>query len=490
MTHTAKVKDGRACTGILNIPSEVSHEGQTYTVTSIGAFAFINNMALTSVSIPNSVTSIGEYAFADSRNLTSLSIGSGVTRIDNLAFYNCTGLTDLFCYSEQVPSVGEDAFSGVSDATLHVPAGSVEKYKAASSWNQFGSIVPITETNVDNFLGTYFIITPEGQYSTLYVEPQWEKVARNEKEYTRFSGNYDDLNYVDTLLLLRQVQKKVFSYDTKTDTEHLLFDFGLRKGETYYDDINNQEYEVTDVRDSVVAGESLLLLELMSRDGRHDVWLEGIGSVYTGIMKACSYNRDAYLLLSGFSETSGYAHRFYPNNPYIKTADMNMTKLHWDKPIETEADWEAYQSWYEAPADVSAEFAGDTLHVWGTVRASCALCPYISCQLKENVASIVLYRCPGPDLDCISKYEIEASIPGFQRGTYEVQLFGKTVELECKGDSDHGTGIREVKNEELRVKNEAAAIYDLSGRKIVNGKSSKGRLPQGIYIEDGRKKLK
>ena len=45
---------------------------------------------------------------------------------------------------------------------------------------------------------------------------------------------------------------------------------------------------------------------------------------------------------------------------------------------------------------------------------------------------------------------------------------------------DYGTSIEEIKNEELRMKND---VFDLSGRKIVNG-----QLQKGIYIENGRKK--
>ena len=45
---------------------------------------------------------------------------------------------------------------------------------------------------------------------------------------------------------------------------------------------------------------------------------------------------------------------------------------------------------------------------------------------------------------------------------------------------DEATSI----NEELRVKNEesAGAVFDLSGRKVANGK-----LPNGVYIINGRK---
>ena len=49
--------------GAVTIPSEVTYEGTTYSVTAIGSWAFSFCSGLTSVEIPNSVTSIGGYAF-------------------------------------------------------------------------------------------------------------------------------------------------------------------------------------------------------------------------------------------------------------------------------------------------------------------------------------------------------------------------------------------------------------------------------------------
>ena len=50
--------------GDVVIPSSVDYNGTTYSVTSIGNYAFRNCSSLTSIEIPNSVKGIGAKAFS------------------------------------------------------------------------------------------------------------------------------------------------------------------------------------------------------------------------------------------------------------------------------------------------------------------------------------------------------------------------------------------------------------------------------------------
>ena len=135
-------------------------------VTSISSYAFFDCYSLTSVTIPNSVTRIDNYTFSGCRGLTSLTIpnsvtfigyqafygcsnlktieiGNGIKTIDYYAFRSCNNLNDFFCYAEEVPETGE-AFNYNNNATLHVPAGSLDAYKDVWPWNGFKEKVAIT----------------------------------------------------------------------------------------------------------------------------------------------------------------------------------------------------------------------------------------------------------------------------------------------------------------------------------------------------------
>ena len=96
--------------GVVQIPNEVTYNGVTYSVTSIGEWAFSNCSALTSVTIPNSVTNIDSHAFSGCSALTSVTIGNSVTSIGSSAFSGCSALTSV-TIPNSVTSIGSDAFA-------------------------------------------------------------------------------------------------------------------------------------------------------------------------------------------------------------------------------------------------------------------------------------------------------------------------------------------------------------------------------------------
>ncbi len=135
----------REYSGNINIPSTVMNEGTTYTVTSIGEFAFSYYANLTSVTIPNSVTSIGFCAFRSCRGLTSVNIPNSVMSIGSNAFAYCTGLTSV-TIPNSVTSISSNAFFGCTGLTNVTIPNSVTYI----GFNAFFGCTGLTSVNIPN----------------------------------------------------------------------------------------------------------------------------------------------------------------------------------------------------------------------------------------------------------------------------------------------------------------------------------------------------
>ena len=133
-----------------NIPSSVTYNEVTYSVTSIGERAF-DGCGLTSVTIPNSVTSIGEWAFSWCTSLTSVTIPNSVTSIGDYAFRNCTGLTSV-TIPNSVTSIGDLAFfvcTGLTSVTIPNSVTSIGR----SAFNNCSSLTSVTIPNSVTSIG-------------------------------------------------------------------------------------------------------------------------------------------------------------------------------------------------------------------------------------------------------------------------------------------------------------------------------------------------
>ena len=81
--------------GNIVIPSSVSHNGISYSVTSIGSRAFRDCMGLTAITMPYSVTSIGSWAFRDCTGLTSIEIPNSICKLGERTFNECRSLRSM-----------------------------------------------------------------------------------------------------------------------------------------------------------------------------------------------------------------------------------------------------------------------------------------------------------------------------------------------------------------------------------------------------------
>ena len=102
---------------------------------------FENCTNLTSIEIPDLTHTIYIRAFDGCSKLKTLTLGKRVQTIQNGAFANCPLLEDVYCRANTPPTCNDSFYdSYIEYIKLHVPAESVDAYKAADPWKNFKSI--------------------------------------------------------------------------------------------------------------------------------------------------------------------------------------------------------------------------------------------------------------------------------------------------------------------------------------------------------------
>lgn len=118
-------------------------------ITSIGTRAFIYCTKLISITLPNSIAHIEDQTFYGCSSLTSITIPENVKEIGWGAYGECNALLDVYCLAKSIPTTDPEAFyrwnDEIIDATLHVPASTLETYKSTEPWNKFSKIVALNE---------------------------------------------------------------------------------------------------------------------------------------------------------------------------------------------------------------------------------------------------------------------------------------------------------------------------------------------------------
>lgn len=97
----------------ITIPENVNYNNASYTVTSITAYCFTDNVVLQSVSLPNTIKGMGESCFAGCSKLSSIKLPSQLAELKANTFQNCSALEEI-SLGKQISSLGDNCFQNCS----------------------------------------------------------------------------------------------------------------------------------------------------------------------------------------------------------------------------------------------------------------------------------------------------------------------------------------------------------------------------------------
>lgn len=272
-------------------------------------------------------------------------------------------------------------------------------------------------------------------------------------------------NNIQRTLLYRQEGQRIYNYDETRQEEVLLFDFSLNEGDVFITP-QGTRMEVVEVSDCTEYMNDWLVWNYLGRKLRlrncdnavvEDIWIEGIGSLHTGILSP-EFIPNAEECSLDFCDMGRWAAIFPHNTPYYKSVlSVPYEMLNHEQP--------EYQNY---------SFSGDTLIISG-----CAVLNsynfVTSCFIHENIIELDTYTVLiyGEDLlDGRALRSYEAKIPGFQAGEYTIMASGrKLATVVCVTTS--------LNTFEISAKH-PYQFHDLLGRPI-------NTLQKGINIINGNK---
>lgn len=132
----------------INLPNLVNSVGQqafegcsqadiiqlSHSLATIGKAAFRGCSGVKGISIPNSVLSIGEEAFKGCMNLTDITLGSSLVNIGESAFEGCSAVNSISNYTDPEfliwPASSNDEFKPAKGTQCEVPTEFLARYQA------------------------------------------------------------------------------------------------------------------------------------------------------------------------------------------------------------------------------------------------------------------------------------------------------------------------------------------------------------------------
>ena len=520
-------------------------------VTTIGEEAFKECTSLCSINIPESVTSIGGSAFLDCMELTELTLPNSLTSIGDLAFAN-DKLANVYCYAEEVPNAGIGSFSSNNyvSVVLHVPAGSADKYRTTYPWSEFRNIVPMITVQDEDYIplladGKVWIYKEKDLLGYYPDHSEWDKIYSLEgdtvidshqclKLYLTCQSPYEPYNHSFKGAMFEEGEK-VYYIESGSTTPYLLYDFSINTGIIQ---VRTCRLRINDIKLTKYRGKYLRVIHWRNLEYDADgsgLWIEGVGglidlqnsfsignSITQSELITCKvndqiiYDRDEFMesaLTDPVTFTKDQmATIILPTAPDASKGKYYKLDRREDGQIVfiQETQLQARTPYIIVPnEDFSIDMS--TLDMAGlspdtvTVGGISFIGSYVRTELPTLTgedgggSSFSYYDIIDTTPDCQSdQLTPETFTIGALRAYLVVTWDDPIHQGPTKGEPEkleivlleEGTGIGDAErlNDKGQMINDNS-VYDLSGRRIGNGKwiIDNGKLKSGIYVVGGKK---
>ena len=260
------------------------------------------------------------------------------------------------------------------------------------------------------------------------------------------------------------------------------FDFNLDLGEQL-ERFDYSKYEVTDCGlasayepywSAYCPDRRMLKMHRLDADS-DDIWMEGVGSVHTGIFEPSDFNTSEIYVQSMFYGQDDCAF-FSIDTDVFKSVPFEAEILETNDPIVEEIIMDQFNN--NTTFDI--EFIEDTLHVRGALMGETrGTLKTLEAQIEDDVITLSVSEPTFKRITSGLPYRFDVKIPGFKAGKYKIRYSYKNpIEVVCQGDA---TVIEELKNTDTPpIGFDSDVIYDLSGRRL-------NQVPErGLYIQNGK----
>lgn len=233
-------------------------------------------------------------------------------------------------------------------------------------------------------------------------------------------------NVTDSLLY-RQEGNRVYRYSETEKKDILLFDFGLNVGDDFITP-NGEVWTVEKVKQTARYkewAEKMITLKGKEDGAVKDVWLEHVGSLYTGIL--------TYDDLGGSNSLPQLVYcRQGDTDPWLFDVNTEHFKIVYFHPLRGGDDKEYNFVQSLSPEELAyfnqgggeylyANFEGNTLHVYGKMGVGCYRYP-MECRIIGNEILLEVNNMHYGDLnDCGYGFYVDIRIPQIKVGDYIVK---------------------------------------------------------------------